>query len=247
MQDPSTAVNPTIAPLTNVALCMGALERVMDRSRHLPGMVVFYGPAGYGKTMAATYAANRHRAYHIRCCNISTRKSILESILKEMGIVAERTMASQLDQIAEQLTVSQRPLIIDEIDHLVEKGSIVEIIRDIHDLSAASAILLIGEEGVPGRLKRYERFHRRVLDWVPAQPADFQDAAQLRSLYQLPPVEIHDDLLGEVQHLALGSVGRICVNIDRIQQEAMANGWTDVDLATWGNRPLYTGEAPRRY
>jgi chromosomal replication initiation ATPase DnaA len=236
----------TIAPLTNVSLCMSALERVMNRSRHLPGMVVLYGPAGFGKTKAATYAANKHRAYHIRCCQLSTRKSILESILKEMGITPEKTMAGQLEQITEQLTTSQRPLIVDEIDHLVEKGAVVEIIRDIHDLSACSAILLIGEERVPGKLKKWERFHRRILDWVPAQPADMHDADQLRRLYVAPQVEIADDLLQDVHALAKGSVGRICVNLDRIQDEALSNGWTVVDRETWGKRPLYTGDAPAR-
>lgn len=236
----------TIAPLTNVALCLNALERIMNRSRHLPGMGVLYGPAGYGKTKAATYVANKHRAYHIRCCQLSTRKSILESILKEMGISPDKTMAGQLEQITEQLTTSQRPLIVDEIDHLVEKGAVVEIIRDIHDLSACSAILLIGEERVPGKLKKWERFHGRILDWIPAQPADYRDAEQLSRLYVASPVEIADDLLHDVHSLAKGSVRRICVNLDMIQEEARINGWTTVDRATWGNRPLYTGDAPAR-
>lgn len=243
MQQVPTLVN-TIAPLTNVSLTLAGIERAMNRSRHLPGMLVLRGRAGLGKTCAATYAANKFRAYHIRCCNLSTRKSILESILKEMGIVPMRTMYHQLEQISEQLTASQRPLIIDEMDHLVEKQA-VEIIRDIHDLSAVSAILLIGEEGLPTKLAKWERVHSRILDWIDAQPADIHDAAQLRKLYVRQPYEIADDLLEHIHAVARGSVRRICVNLERVQEEAAANGWTAINRSLWSTRPLYTGEAPK--
>lgn len=243
MQPRSVVVN-TIAPLTNVALCMTGLERTMSRNRHLPGLLVLRGPAGFGKTSAATYAANKFRAYHIRCTSVSTRKGILESILKEMGIVPGKTMKTMLDQVAEQLTTSQRPLIIDEVDHLVQKSA-VEIIRDIHDLSVASAILLIGEENLPTELEKWERVHSRILDWIDAQPAGMEDAEQLRRLY-VQQVEIADDLLAHVHKLSQGSVRRICVNFELIQDEAEANGWSIVTRELWGNRPLYTGAAPKR-
>ena len=50
------AVKPGTAPLTNVSLCLASLTRAIDRPRHLPGIVVFYGPSGYGKSTAATVA-----------------------------------------------------------------------------------------------------------------------------------------------------------------------------------------------
>ena len=59
MQQNDTAVNTGIAPLTNIALCLGTLRRAMDRPRHLPGITVFYGPSGYGKSTAAAVAVIR--------------------------------------------------------------------------------------------------------------------------------------------------------------------------------------------
>ncbi len=38
----------TTAPLANVSLCGIALSRAMERPSHLPGMVCFYGPSGWG-------------------------------------------------------------------------------------------------------------------------------------------------------------------------------------------------------
>jgi len=41
-------------------------------------------------------------------------------------------------------------------------------------------------------------------------------------------------------------VRRVCVNLERIQEEAMVVGTDVMDLALWGKRELYTGEAPKR-
>ncbi|WP_207214001.1 hypothetical protein [Solidesulfovibrio carbinolicus] len=57
-----------------------------------------------------------------------------------------------------------RPLIIDEMDHVVERNA-VELVRDLYEASRA-AILLIGEKALPGKLAQWERFHGRILDWV---------------------------------------------------------------------------------
>jgi DNA transposition AAA+ family ATPase len=244
MQQERPVVN-TIALLTNVALVMAALERTMNAPRHLSRQIALYGPSGWGKTKAATYAANKFRAYHVRCTDVMTRKSFLKSILNEMAILPAPTIPEMLDQVNEELTTSQRPLFIDEIDHMVRKASI-EIIRDIHDLSACSAILLIGEEKLPTELAKWERVHRRVHEWVLAQPADIEDARQLRSLYVSPGLSICDELLNDMVVVANGSVGRITENLALVEGEAITNGWTTVDRATWGNRPFYAGRAPKR-
>lgn len=238
-----TPTNNAIAQLTNVGLCLSALDRTMERSEHLPGMVAFYGPSGFGKSVSASYAANTHRAYYIECKSSWTRKAVLMAIIKEMGVQAAPTIYQMVDQIAEQLVLSQRPLIVDEMDHLVEKKA-VEIIRDIYEGSQAS-ILLIGEEKMPAKLKRWERFHGRILDFVPAQPASMEDAAALRDLYSRG-VDIADDILTEVHRVSQGSVRRICVNIDRIREQAATHGWGSVDKKTWGSRELFIGEAPAR-
>jgi DNA transposition AAA+ family ATPase len=146
----------TMAPLTNVGICLKALQRSLARPAHLPGMVCFYGPSGWGKSTAAAYVTNKLNAYYIECKSSWTRKAILNAILSEMGIMPENTIYQMADQVYEQLAISGRPLIIDEMDYMVSKGA-VEIIRDIYEGSKA-AILLIGEERLPKKLERWERF-----------------------------------------------------------------------------------------
>jgi hypothetical protein len=235
----------TTAPLANVAACMRAVERAMNRHEHLPGIVAFYGPSGWGKTFSSTYAANRYRAYYVEAKSVWVKSSLLEAILDEMGIVppAQATIADMVDLAAEQLVVSNKPLLIDEFDHVV-KHNLVEVVRDIYE-GSNGAILIIGEERLEVNLRKWERFHNRVLDWVPAQPASFEDAKHLRALYS-KRAKVADDLLTRIHEIAHGNVRRICVNIGRAEEAALEQGVERIGLAEWGSREFYTGEAPRR-
>lgn len=242
-QQASTVNMPGKAPLANVALTLGALSGAMRRPSHLPGLVVLYGPSGLGKSTAATVAATQLRAYYIQAKSSWTRKAVYQSILKCMGIVPAKTIYEMEEQVTGQLAASGRPLIVDEADHLVAKGSI-EIVRDIYEGSNA-AILLIGEENLPSSLTRWERIHNRVLEWVPAQYADMDDARALRDLY-CDKAAVADDLLDLIHKTSKGVVRRMVVNLERVQQAALTAGKKDIDLAAWGNQSLYTGEAPKR-
>ena len=234
---------PGIAPLGNVGMCLSSLKRAITRPTHLPGIVVFYGPSGYGKSTAATVATIRHDAVYVQARSSWTRKAAHQAILKGLGVVPAKTVAEMSDQIAEELSLSKRPLIVDEVDYLVERGT-VEILRDIYEASQ-TPVMLIGEEGLPGKLKRWERFHGRVLDWAPAQPASLEDCKSLAELHAVK-VRIADDLLAKIHDVAGGSVRRICVNIARIEEQAQVDGRDVMDLRGWGARELYTGEAPSR-
>lgn len=243
-QPPMVNVNSmTTAPLQNVALCNMAMERALNRPAHLPGMVAFYGPSGWGKSTAAAYVANKHRAYYVECKSTWTKKFLLLSILTEMGIAPAKTIPEMTAQISEQLVLSQRPLIIDETDHIVTKKA-VEVIRDIYEGSNA-AILLIGEENMPAKLREWERFHNRMLSWTPAQPCDLDDTRALARMY-CRDVTIADDLLERILEVSRGAARRICVNIEHVRQETLVQGDNTMNAATWGQRTLYSGEAPKR-
>lgn len=244
MQHATAIVNlPGKAPLANVGLTLGALSGAMSRPSHLPGIVVLYGPSGLGKSTAACIAMSQLRAYYVQAKSSWTRKAVYQSILKVMGIVPAKTIYEMEEQVTEQLAASGRPLIVDECDHLVAKGSI-EIVRDIYEGSNAP-ILLIGEEHLPNSLARWERIHNRVLEWVPAQYADMDDARALRDLY-CGRVAVADDLLDHIHAQSKGIARRICVNLERVQQAGLELGKTEMDMAAWGKRPLYTGDAPVR-
>lgn len=233
------------AQIHNLELVRTAAERLTGRTAGLPGLAALYGPAGYGKTTAALAVANETRAYFVQMRSAWTRKTLLEKILLEMSIKALGTIPQMLDQACTQLAASGRMLIIDEFDYCVRSDSMVELVRDIHEGGGAAPILLLGEELLPQKLKKWERFHSRVLSWIPAQPISIADAAALAPIY-CPDVRVASDLLDHLVRISAGSVRRVSVNLAAIAEAAAAEGWSAVDRAAWSERPLYTGEAPRR-
>lgn len=238
----SLSAGLSIAPLQNVSLCYEALDRTMQRPEHLPGLIAHYGPSGTGKSMAAAYSANRTRAYYIELKSTWTKKAMLMSLQREMGMPPARTIYEAVDQVSEQLALSGRPLIVDEADYLVQKGN-VEVIRDIYEASHGT-ILLIGEEMLPQKLGKWERFHNRILDWIPAALCSLEDAQLLAGVYA--DINVHDDLLIESVKQSHGITRRVAVNLNKIAETAKAEGWDSVDLKRWGRRGFFTGAAPVR-
>ena len=232
-----------VVALTNVGLLGGAMQRAQARPVGLPGLVVMYGPSGLGKSVAASYAANLHRAYYVECRDTWSKKAFLLAVLKDMAIVPGRTLSDMLDQIAEQLSRSMRPLIVDDVQYMLDK-SIANLLTDLYNASQGT-IVLIGEERVPSSLAKLERLHNRVLEWVPAQPATLVDLRKLAEA-NYPGLNIADDLLEDLARTTRGCLRRAAVNLHRVQSEAQANMMDCIDLATWGKRGWFTGEAPRR-
>lgn len=234
-----------IAPLANIAVAERAIARALGRGMHQPGLVVMHGPSGWGKSMAAAWVKARNHAYYVQANDYWTKKSMLQDLCRAMGLKVKpsETVYNMALAVQAQLEQSGRPLIIDEFDYAVDKN-LVEAVRSIYEGSKA-AILLIGEEAMPQKLKAWERFHGRILDWFPAEPCRLPDARELSRLY-CPHVEIADDLLEMLVDKTKGSTRRISTNLETIHETALGAGWEKIDLAGWGKRPIQTGEPPRR-
>lgn len=245
MNHDTTPVN-SIAPLRNIARTVEALQWVIDQPDHVNKIACMYGRSGLGKSSAAAYSVNRFNACYIEVKVFWNTKYFLQAIIKELGInLARKTtpIPELADLIAEELTLSGRPLIIDEFDYLVPKCNGVEAVRSLYD-SSKTPILIIGEQNLESKLQRWEKFHNRVTKWVDALPADLDDAKHLRRLY-CQQVEITDDLLSKVVTVCTGNTSRIAINLTNIQEHALRHGLTKISLEDWGNRPLFNGSARR--
>lgn len=231
----------TVAPLRNVAALTALVDRVKNRSMSLPGMGTFYGPSGLGKTFAGIYATNKFGAVTVQLKSVWTKKTLTDAILTEMGLPTGKSVSEAVDRISERLAISDAPLIIDEADYLV-KRNMVEIVRDIYEGSGA-AIILIGEELLPQKLCAWERVHGRMLDWVPAQPADLSDVGHLARIYARG-LTIEPALQQRMLAASHGSIRRICVNLDRVREHAAREGLKSVGLTEWAGRDFFSGTAP---
>lgn len=236
-------VKPTLALLKNVAACLALVETLKARGPHLPGIGVFYGPSGFGKTYAAIYAQNKTGAYRVEVGDSWTRKTLLDNILAELGIEMRGTIADKSQAAIMALGDDpDRPLIIDEADKLVDK-KMIEIVRELHEMSQAP-VVLIGEERLPGKLIQSERTHNRVLEWTPAQPCDAEDTDALAALF-CGGLTVAPDLLDEIRRQSGGRARRIVVNLNRVVEFARNAGLDTVGAQDFG-ATFYTGTPPIR-
>lgn len=241
-------LDPSTASLANVLLGMEAIELSMNRRAHLPGTVCFSGGSGLGKSVTATYVAQQYRGYYVEVRRIWNRKAFLDAILLQMGIPSDGDMPMKTKQICEQMAKSGRPLIIDEFDNVVDRkkdaaAEFLELVRDIVDGSQGS-IMIIGEEKLPSKLVKYERFHNRILSWYQARPADLRDCRILAKFYY-PTLTIEEKLLEAIHTHTNGRARRICVNLDTAARIAADLGKASIGLAEWGKHPFFTGEPPQ--
>lgn len=231
----------TVAPLRNVMLLNALIKRVQNRGDDLPGLACFFGPSGYGKTKAATWNAQETRAYWVEVKSTWSRKKFAEMVLRSMGIPPGRTIGDMVEQIGEQLSKSGRPLLIDEAD-LIAKDGMIGIIRDIYE-SSQGTVILIGEENLPQTLRRWERVHNRMLDWVAAQPADLREVGLLAAL-KCPGLDIDKAVMQHVLQVSQARARRIVVNLRQIAEWSLGSGTTAITMAEASKITFFSGEAP---
>lgn len=231
-------IGNTVQPLRNVAALNQQILALQNRTFGLPGIGVFHGTSGLGKTFAATWAASRLGAILIPIQRRWTIRSLLEKILFELGMSPSGTTARLTERTIQGLRKANRPLIIDEADYAVQRN-LIEDIRDLHD-GTGIPVIMIGMSRFAQELERWPQVHNRVLKWSLAMPADMKDTRILANHYARN-VEIHDDLLAHVLDRNEGVVREISRDLDTIREHALQIGAKSLNRAEWGNTPFEAG------
>ncbi|EGU34784.1 AAA family ATPase, partial [Vibrio scophthalmi] len=156
-----------------------------------------------------------------RAKKLWTPLSMMQSICDELSIDRQRSAVACQDSIIEALALENRPLFIDEADYVVESASMVEAIRDIHDMSMVP-VILIGMKNFAKKIKRFPQFDNRVMQWVEFAHCDMEDARKIVSAMS-DKVEIADDLLEALVAESKGEVRRIVVGLYQIEIYAVNN------------------------
>lgn len=245
MTKTAAAAASTFASLTNVVLALKLCARLIDRPTNQPGLGVFCGYSGLGKSTALSVAANKHRAVYVAVKSYDTKKSLLTAITQELGIEQGRATVPELvATIADELMKSGKPLFLDDAHYMVNRN-LIELVKDLYESSGAP-ILMAAEERFPKQLKRWEQVDNRVLYWELAEPCGLADARKLAQLYA-PKVAFADDWLNKCTSSVRGITRRVCVNIENARREAEETGHrSEITLKWWADRQFYTGDAPQR-
>ena len=172
----------------NVTRFRAAVTVAEDTERGRPGMVMAFGEAGRGKTLAAENAFAESGGIYLRAWENWTQAAFLQRLCFEVAGVephgANRCKVKIIDTLGHQA----KTIYVDEADRL-HIGRL-EDLRDIFD-ETGCPIVLIGEQGLPAKVAARGRINDRIPREfrVPFEKVSTQDL----SLYALEAADLKLD------------------------------------------------------
>ena len=171
--------------------------------------------------------------------------SLLEAIIIELHGIPGRRRSQMEDWIEKRLMEARedRLILVDEADYLFTgrmlSNDMLDVLRDIYD-STGTPIILAGMENIARRIQEEGRFARRITSWVEFQGIDLDDARIVADT--LCEVGVADDLLEHMHRECKANIGNIVPALSRIETLGKTTGIETVNMAAWGERPLYFGQ-----
>lgn len=231
----------SVVTTKNISGLIEASTALLTRTPGTPGMGLIFGKSGFGKTTATAWFVNQRDGVYVRALSTWTPTSMLQAILKELDLSPVRMRSAEMvNQIADTLRVSGRPIFIDEFDYIIEDKKMTETLRDIHDISSVP-IVLIGMENSRRKVQLREQFVNRIAQFVEFKPTDYDDCKRLAT--ELCEVSIADDLLRKMLVESKGVIRLIVTGLDAIERRAKTLGVKEISQAQWGKEGFFLSES----
>lgn len=227
-----------IVPVKNIARLSKASKALLNRATGAPGIGLVDGLAGYGKSLGTTWLSVQTPSIYVRALALWTPSGMLGAMCKELRQPVGGSCGAMVERIAEVLLRTKQTVFIDEADYLTRRTSLIETLRDLHDLTTVP-VILIGETGIEQKLAHLTRFTSRIAEHVTFEPLDIDDTALLAK--EMCEVRIQPDLLSKIHSDTKGNTRNIVVSLSRAEQIALANGSDTICAADVGRRALFTG------
>jgi len=225
-----------LAKTKNVRTFQAAIGNLLNRTPGVEKMGLLYGEAGEGKSTVVAYAANVYNGIYLRATAGWTMTHMLGRMMKELGGEPMKRRAPMVDWIVEQLSKEERVIFIDEADYLFDQTEMLDILRDIYDLSG-SPVILIGMEKIARKIQNNSRFARRITQWIEFRGIDIDDARIVADT--LCEVKIATDLLEYLHQEGRANIARIVEGLTRIESMGKSSRLDVVKRSDWGNRQLF--------
>ena len=147
----------------NVKRFITMMNNLQNRPEGVPAMRLVYGEPGLGKTQTINWWAFKNDAILVRCTQLMAAKWLLNEILDYMTEIKPYYTSDCFNAVVRNLILNPKVLIVDEIDYLTIDSKAIETLRDIHDKTNVS-VILVGmtsansnlTEGLNGLISKYK-------------------------------------------------------------------------------------------
>lgn len=195
-----------------------------------PNMGLVWGEYGRGKTTAlALYVSQKPQVRHLRAKAKWTSAWVLEDILRELELDTNGRARDRYERIIEHLTYNPTILMIDEMNLVMHNKEMVEMLRDIHDLSNNNPIVLCGTDEIQVKAKRYGSLWDRLRVKVGFKSVSREDVELFAKGLDVEIEQGTAELIAKQS----GSIRVAQRTLDLLNKKALANGIESVDMKTF--------------
>ena len=210
----------------NVKRFITMMNNLQNRAEGVPGMGLVYGEPGLGKTQAIKWWAFKNDAIFIRCNQMMSARWLLKEILDYMSEIKPYSISDSFDEVIRNLILTPRVLIVDEVDYLtMDKNKSIEILRDIHDKTNVS-VVLVGMTNAHSRLKKFSHLYDRLSEIVKFERFSKADIKTI--VKELSEIELTDCAIKYI-YSNLNRFRQIVKVINKAETIAKANGLSSID------------------
>lgn len=211
---------------TNVKNFITLTNNLINRAKGVPGMALVYGEPGLGKTRVATWWSANNDAIFVSATQVTTPRSLLEEIVKEIGEVPLFRSSDLFNQVVKSLIKDPKVLIVDEVDYLTTDKSGIEILRDIHDRTH-TPIILIGMRFAKRNLKKYAHLTDRFSEILQFESFSIKETDTL--INGLSEIKFTEDAIKYIHQAGFG-FRQIVKFVDKAETIAEANDLDEINL-----------------
>lgn len=210
----------------NVKRFITMMNNLQNRAEGVLGMGLVYGEPGLGKTQAIKWWAFKNDAILIRCNQMMSARWLLKEILDYMSEIKPYSISDSFNEVIRNLILTPRVLIVDEVDYLtMDKNKSIEILRDIHDKTNVS-VVLVGMTNAHSRLKKFSHLYDRLSEIVKFERFSKSDIKTI--VKELSEIELTDCAIKYI-YSNLNRFRQIVKVINKAETIAKANGLSSID------------------
>lgn len=234
---------------SNTAAFVAALQGLQQRGAGEACLMVVDGEPGLGKTTTIQWWATRHKAVFIRAKQEWTAAWMLRELLRELGKDAEYSFERMYKQsilaLSDRSQAAERDgspfaVIIDEVDYISRRETIMNTLRDLSDMLEIPTIL-VGMGKVRHHLTRFPQITSRVGQYVEFRQTEIEDTRAL--ITELCDVPVADDLIRFTHDASKGRCREIKESIGAIERMGRRAGGVPLGLADLAGQTLFNDRA----
>ena len=142
----------------NVKQFVSLMDELQKLPHNIPKLALVYGEHGLGKSQTIQWWADKNDSVYVRATQGMTSRWLLSEIAEELGEEPFWHIQETFNLIEKKLKENPIPIIIDEVDYLLERNTI-ETLRDLYDTTSCP-LVLVGMGNIDKKTFKISSYYR---------------------------------------------------------------------------------------